>query len=133
MYAVAQSVAQCSARSRTVPHQKNTKRAFASKSATIEETAMQTTCLERSKTLGHGGAMSENRQFKFWIALVIMISLRIAPARAQFGASLGGTVLDPSGAAIPNATVTLTNPATQQTQTKTTNATVYYIFNQLPP
>ena len=42
-------------------------------------------------------------------------------------------MLDPSGAAIPNATVTLTNTATQQTQTKTTNGTRFYIFNALPP
>ena len=92
---------------------------------------MQTTCLERRETLGHGGAMSGS--LRFWIAALVMLAVWVLPARAQFGASLGGTVLDPSGAAIPNATVTLTNPATLQTQTKTTNDTGYYIFNQLPP
>lgn len=55
------------------------------------------------------------------------------PVYGQFNASLSGTVQDSTGAIVPNATVTLTNPSTQQVQTaKTTGAGVYQ-FNQLPP
>ncbi|HEY2468525.1 MAG TPA: TonB-dependent receptor [Terracidiphilus sp.] len=77
--------------------------------------------------------MSRLNRASWWIACAALIALFATPIFAQFGASLGGTVLDPSGAAIPNATVTLTNSATGQTQLKTTNGTGYYIFNELPP
>lgn len=54
-------------------------------------------------------------------------------AHAQFGAALTGIVVDSTGAAIPNATVTLTNTATQQTKTITTNGSGGYSFNELSP
>ncbi|MGZ4135622.1 MAG: carboxypeptidase-like regulatory domain-containing protein, partial [Tumebacillaceae bacterium] len=44
-----------------------------------------------------------------------------------------GSVLDPSGAAIPNATVTLHNDDTGQTLTSTTSSTGGYNFALLPP
>ena len=55
------------------------------------------------------------------------------PAQAQFGASLSGTVLDPTGASIPQATVTLINPATQEKQFSISNETGAYHFNELAP
>ncbi len=54
-------------------------------------------------------------------------------ALAQFNASLSGTVEDPSGAVLSGATVTLTNTATQATQTTTTGASGFYRFSELPP
>jgi len=54
-------------------------------------------------------------------------------AYAQFGSSLSGTVVDSTKAAIPNATVTLINTATQKTQTTTTNSTGFYRFVELEP
>jgi len=54
-------------------------------------------------------------------------------AHAQFRASIQGTVTDPTGALIPNAQVTLTNNATNATQTATSNADGVYNFGQLPP
>jgi hypothetical protein len=55
-------------------------------------------------------------------------------ANAQFNASLSGTVLDNTQAAIPGATVTLTNPATQQqTRSVTSSGTGAYAFNELAP
>ena len=53
------------------------------------------------------------------------------PAYAQFNASLSGTVQDSTGAIVPNATVTLTNPATHQVlkTTTSTDAGVYH-FNR---
>lgn len=68
-----------------------------------------------------------------WLAAAVLLAIFVLPANAQFGSSLSGTVLDPSGAAIPNATVVLTNNANQQTQTKTTNETGFYVFSSLPP
>ncbi|MDE3061764.1 MAG: carboxypeptidase regulatory-like domain-containing protein [Acidobacteriota bacterium] len=45
---------------------------------------------------------------------------------------MNGTVLDPSGAAIPDATVTVTNPATSLTRTTTTQATGFFQIFNLP-
>ncbi len=66
------------------------------------------------------------------LLLSILASFLLPAARAQFGSSLSGTVLDPTGAAIPGADVILTNNATQVAQTVTTNATGFYSFTELP-
>jgi p-aminobenzoyl-glutamate transporter AbgT len=50
------------------------------------------------------------------IALFALVLFLCGPALAQFNASLSGTVQDSTGAIIPGASVTLTNPATQQVQ-----------------
>ena len=47
--------------------------------------------------------------------------------------SITGQVLDPGGAAIPNATVTATSAATGTTQTATTTSSGLYNFAALPP
>ena len=66
--------------------------------------------------------------------LLAVVALLTAPvARAQFNASLSGTVQDQTQAAIPNATVTLTNAGTQAKQTATSSATGAFAFNELPP
>ncbi len=54
-------------------------------------------------------------------------------AVAQFSASLQGTVIDPSGAVVPNATVTLTQTETQQVRTVTTTSSGTYTFSSLAP
>lgn len=54
-------------------------------------------------------------------------------ANAQFRASLRGTVTDPQGAAVPGATVTLTNTATNQKMVATSDANGIYQFNALQP
>ncbi|HEY6937145.1 MAG TPA: carboxypeptidase regulatory-like domain-containing protein [Terriglobales bacterium] len=58
-----------------------------------------------------------------------------APLYGQSTISGGitGTVSDPSGAVVPNATVTLKNDATGQTQTQTTNSSGVYRFSFLNP
>src|SRR5581483_10065120 len=63
-------------------------------------------------------------------ALIISI-----PANSQslISGDVTGVVTDPSGAALPNATVTLKNTGTGQTQTTTTNGTGAYRFSLLPP
>jgi len=48
------------------------------------------------------------------------------------GATMNGTVADPSGAAVPNAKITVVSPQTGFTRTTTTNASGLYGFPQLP-
>ncbi len=76
-----------------------------------------------------------NKRILAWVkfagaALLLMATIT---ARAQFSASLSGSVLDATQAVIPNATVTLTNDATKATQTVTSSASGAYRFNELPP
>jgi hypothetical protein len=66
-------------------------------------------------------------------ALFLMVLLVTGTASAQFNASLSGTVMDTTQAAIPGATVTLTNPATKVTQTATSGGDGTYHFSELPP
>ena len=54
-------------------------------------------------------------------------------AWGQATTSLRGTVTDPSGAAIPNATVHLINTDTNLERTATTDSQGSYVFSQLPP
>ncbi len=70
--------------------------------------------------------------FALLLSLVVSFAL-VLPARAQFRASIQGTVTDPTGAIIPGATVTLTDTATNHTMTTTTSGNGVYTFNALPP
>lgn len=54
-------------------------------------------------------------------------------AHAQFRASIQGTVTDGSGAAIPGASLTLTDVETNRTLTSTSNESGVYTFNALAP
>lgn len=64
--------------------------------------------------------------------LAVILLLAAGAARAQFNASLSGTVLDSTQAAIPGATVTLTNGATQAKQTVTSGSEGTFQFSELP-
>src|SRR5260370_4977151 len=55
------------------------------------------------------------------------------PVHAQFRAGIQGTVLDASGAAVPGASVTLTNNETQKKQTTTASGEGFYRFGGLAP
>lgn len=55
------------------------------------------------------------------------------PALAQFRASIQGTVTDPDGGVIPNATLTLTDVETNKILTATSNESGTFNFNALPP
>jgi hypothetical protein len=69
-----------------------------------------------------------------WCSTILLLLVFFAlPAHAQFGSSLSGTVLDSTGAAIPNATVALSNTATQQTQSAVSSSTGAYHFSELAP
>jgi hypothetical protein len=71
------------------------------------------------------------RQFGSMLALVLLLAA--GTADAQFNASLSGTVLDSTQAAIPGAKVTLTNTGTQATQVVTSGSAGSFAFNALPP
>ena len=73
-----------------------------------------------------------------WFVSTLLFALLIALPNFLSGQSLtsgdvAGTVTDPSGAALPKATVTLLNKDTGATQTATTNATGAYRFALLNP
>ena len=68
------------------------------------------------------------------VVLCGLVVMAIAPAaRAQFKASVEGTVTDASGAAVKGATVTVTNTETNQTETATTSDSGAYRVPNLPP
>jgi Carboxypeptidase regulatory-like domain len=64
--------------------------------------------------------------------LIIAMGLSLLAQTAGTGA-LTGTVKDPSGAVIPNATVTITSTDTGQARTTTTGPDGVYKFSLLPP
>jgi hypothetical protein len=68
------------------------------------------------------------------LAICLLVSAIVTRgASAQSIATLNGTVKDSSGAFIPRAQVTLTNPSTGVAQTKETNETGLYSFMNVLP
>src|ERR1041385_1596954 len=67
--------------------------------------------------------------------LFFILVLAVIPQAAwsQGTTSLSGNVTDTTGAVIPGAEITLTNPATNATRTTTTNEIGAYVFAQVPP
>ena len=61
------------------------------------------------------------------------LALLATPASAQFRASIQGTVTDPTGAIIPNATLTLLDTDNNRSVTATSNDSGTYNFNALAP
>src|SRR5580658_9563534 len=75
---------------------------------------------------------------KFMVGLLalLVIALMIAPslmAQSLVSGDLTGTITDPSGAVVSNATVTLTSDATGASRTTSTNSSGAYRFALLPP
>ena len=69
------------------------------------------------------------------VALTLLLALLVPALMGQSSGTSGltGTVTDPSGAAVPNVTVTLTSNATAQVRTATTGGDGAYKFSLLPP
>ncbi len=65
------------------------------------------------------------------LGVVLLTFLYVASASAQENAELKGTVTDPTGAVIPNATITIINTATGETRTATSNGAGLYDFANL--
>ncbi len=69
----------------------------------------------------------------FIAALLVVPWVPSIMAQSAGTGALTGTVTDPSGAAVPNVTVTLTNADTNQSRTATTGTDGAYKFTLLPP
>src|SRR5437867_1362433 len=70
------------------------------------------------------------------LGVVVLAFLTGVPSLLDQSAGTGaltGTLTDPSGASIPNATVTLTNTQTNQSSTATTGSDGSYRFTLIPP
>ncbi len=68
------------------------------------------------------------------VTLVLLSMLFSAPARAQVaGATLSGTLTDPSGSGVPNATVSIKNTATGIARAVATDETGFYSVPNLTP
>src|SRR3954463_500264 len=69
-----------------------------------------------------------------FLSLIALLSLASVLAIAQGPTgSVTGNIKDQSGAVVPNAKVTITNPATGFTRTETSNGSGSYAFSSLPP
>ncbi|MBV9506360.1 MAG: TonB-dependent receptor, partial [Acidobacteriia bacterium] len=77
--------------------------------------------------------MKTNRYRFAWIVVCLFLSVVCAMAQSAGTGALTGAVTDPSGAAIPNVTVTLTNTETGQVRTATSGTDGVYRFALLSP
>lgn len=66
------------------------------------------------------------------VALLVLFGFCCHSARAQSAASLSGLVTDPQHAAVADAPVKITNPATRQTYNVRTDAQGSYDVNGFP-
>src|SRR5579872_5209908 len=66
-----------------------------------------------------------------FLSLLLTLSLS-APALAQVGGSVSGTVKDPSGGIVPGVTLTITNALLGTTFTTVTDTQGFYTFPKLP-
>ena len=74
------------------------------------------------------------RRFGFFAAMTLCAGLMTTAVLAQSSAaSLAGTIVDPSGAILPGASVTVANVATGISRTVTTNADGQFAFPSLVP
>ena len=64
---------------------------------------------------------------------MVFPAVRVASGQARTSGELSGTVADPSGAVIPNATLTITQPSTGFNRTLKANASGGYDFPDLQP
>ncbi len=67
------------------------------------------------------------------LTLLFAICAPLVMAQSAGTSALAGTITDPSGAAVPNVTVTITNNDTGQSRTTTTGSDGAYKFSLLPP
>ncbi|HEU5233223.1 MAG TPA: TonB-dependent receptor [Terriglobales bacterium] len=68
------------------------------------------------------------KHFATWCACMTMVAILAGTARAQDNASITGTVTDPSGAAVVNASITITNVATGQVRNTVSNSSGDFLF-----
>lgn len=74
-----------------------------------------------------------NRLWCLLAGICMLMALNATPAIAQYNATIQGSVVDPSAAAVNNAHLTLTNTSTGQAQTADADSTGRYRFVNLAP
>jgi hypothetical protein len=67
------------------------------------------------------------------LGVATLLAVWVATVQAQTQGGISGLVTDSSGAAVPGATVTVTNTATRGTRNTTTNVEGLYTFPAVPP
>ena len=67
-----------------------------------------------------------------WLPVLLAFCLATGTARAQNGGSVFGTVGDSTGAVLPGANATLTDPEHGFTRTVTSNSTGGFLFPDVP-
>ena len=94
---------------------------------------LESTAIRRSKA-PHSIGLNRRILTNFFVA--VLLFLAATPARNLYGQTwnshLEGIVLDPSGAAVPAASLELRNPATGQVRQTQTDANGFYSFPLLP-
>ena len=73
------------------------------------------------------------KKLQFCLALFSVLLLAFAAVAQIQNGQFSGVVTDPSGAAIPNAKVTVTNTATNLSVSTTSNQTGAFTLKELPP
>jgi hypothetical protein len=68
------------------------------------------------------------RYLTVWLAGIVLLIATTPRAWSQDNATINGTVTDSTGALVPNAEISLTNPATGQVRTETSNSAGAYRF-----
>lgn len=71
------------------------------------------------------------RLLVFTILFIVAASVSVVRAQTSFG-QISGTVSDATGAVVPGATVTVTDSATNQSRSTTTDKNGYYVITNLP-
>jgi hypothetical protein len=79
------------------------------------------------------GLLPCSRRAVMLLAVLLIVCAPVLLAQSAGTSGLGGTITDPSGAAIPNVTVTITSNDTGQTRTTTTGPDGVYKFTLLQP
>src|SRR6266852_8655317 len=75
-----------------------------------------------------------NMRVRLWASVVVVLLVLVPIASAQkITGLITGTVTDPSGAAVPGATVTVVNERTSATRSATTNEQGSFSFPELDP
>ncbi|GAC1652161.1 MAG: hypothetical protein NVS9B15_12640 [Acidobacteriaceae bacterium] len=74
-----------------------------------------------------------DKRYRTTLLAVVLLLLASLPAFAQFSASIQGTVTDPAGAIIPNATVTATEQSTGKVTTAQSSGAGVYRVTGLQP
>jgi hypothetical protein len=86
--------------------------------------------------LDFGGIMQASYKRSLWAAFVVafclLFNLYICAQSGSNSGSISGTVLDPTGAVVPDATVEIHNPVSQYDRSTTTDKSGNFTFPNVP-